>query len=143
LIALVVESATIPGLRGPFYALVVVGMYLLIQNLESVFLVPRVMGRSLNLHPFVVLVAVVFGAKIAGLMGVILAAPVTATLRLFAAYLWSKLADVDQFGAPARQPSGAVPAPGPALAPAIPAVLAWPEDAEEASEVSEGEIVQE
>ena len=71
------ESQTIPGLQGVLFALIVIGMYVLLQNLEAVFLVPRILGGNLNLHPFVVLVAIIFGARIMGILGIILAAPVT------------------------------------------------------------------
>jgi predicted PurR-regulated permease PerM len=141
LIALVAESQTFPGLEGPPFALVVMATYFLIQQLESVLLVPRIMGSTLNLHPFVVLVAVVFGARIAGVLGVILAAPVTASLRLFATYLWSKLFDVDLFHKPSRRRvTGVFPTVNPVLIPAMPAALQSPNGAED---ISEGEIVEE
>lgn len=140
LIALVAESQTFPGLGGPPYAFVVMATYFLIQQLESVLLVPRVMGSTLNLHPFVVLVAVVFGARIAGLLGVILAAPVTATLRLLGMYLWSKLFDIDVFHRSTRRRVTTVISSNPVLIPAMPAALASPNGGED---ISEGEIVEE
>lgn len=91
LFALFFPSATIPGLEGLFFMLVVVVVWTGLQNLEAIFLVPRIMGDSLDLHPFVVIVAVIGGASLAGALGVILAAPVVATLRLFGDYLFLKL----------------------------------------------------
>ncbi|GAB4569366.1 MAG: hypothetical protein Kow0077_01760 [Anaerolineae bacterium] len=91
LFALFFPSATIPGLEGVFFMLVVVLVWTGLQNLEAIFLVPRIMGDSLDLHPFVVIVAVIGGASLAGALGVILAAPVVATLRLFFDYLYIKL----------------------------------------------------
>ncbi|MBI5931857.1 MAG: AI-2E family transporter [Chloroflexi bacterium] len=140
LMALVAESQTFPGLGGPPYAFVVMASYFLIQQLEAVLLVPRVMGSTLNLHPFVVLVAVVFGAKIAGVLGVILAAPVTATLRMFGTYLWSKLLDEDMFHRPSRRRVTTVISRNPVLIPAMPAALASSNGGED---ISEGEIVEE
>lgn len=99
IMALVTPSTTIPGLEGGLlFGLIVVAMYVGLQAIEGLFLVPRVMGYTLNLHPFVILVALVFGARFGGVLGVILAAPVAATLRLLAAYLWTKIFDVDAFG---------------------------------------------
>jgi len=49
------------------------------------------MGNSLDLHPFIVIVAVIGGATLAGALGVILAAPVLASLRLLGNYLVLKL----------------------------------------------------
>ncbi|MEQ9027255.1 MAG: AI-2E family transporter [Aggregatilineales bacterium] len=97
LIALFSQSATFPFLEGIPYALVVLVTWIGIQNLESLFLVPRIMGGSLNLHPVVVIMAVITGATVAGALGIILAAPAVATLRLFGLYLYGKLFDMDPF----------------------------------------------
>jgi predicted PurR-regulated permease PerM len=96
-IALVSTSSTLPFLSGPSLALAVLVVWLIIQQLEALFLVPRVMGSNLDLHPFVVIAAIVFAASIAGLLGVILAAPATATIRLFARYIYGKLTGRDSF----------------------------------------------
>jgi predicted PurR-regulated permease PerM len=97
IIALVSTSSTLPFLSGPSLALAVLIVWLIIQQLEALFLVPRVMGSNLDLHPFVVIAAIVIGASIAGLLGIILAAPATATIRLFARYIYGKLTGRDSF----------------------------------------------
>ncbi len=97
IIALVSTSSTLPFLSGPSLALAVLIVCLIIQQLEALFLVPRVMGSNLDLHPFVVIAAIVVAASIAGLLGVILAAPATATVRLFARYIYGKLTGRDSF----------------------------------------------
>jgi predicted PurR-regulated permease PerM len=100
LFALVTPSSTIPALHaGLLYAVIVELAYIAIQQLEAIFLVPRILGSSLDLHPFVVLVAILIGASLAGILGVILAAPSAATLRLFGRYLRGKLLDEDPFPA--------------------------------------------
>ncbi len=91
LFALFFPSQTIPGLEGVFFMLVVIVVWTGLQNLEAIFLVPRIMGNSLDLHPFIVIVAVIGGATLAGALGVILAAPVVASLRLLGGYLYLKL----------------------------------------------------
>lgn len=103
LFALFSESSTLPFLSGPTFALVVIVVWTLIQNIESVVIVPRVMGDSLNLHPIVVLVGVIAGANLAGILGVLLAAPVIATFRMFAIYIYGKLTDRDPFPPPKRR----------------------------------------
>ena len=96
-IALLSESSTFPFLFGLPFALVVAATYVVIQQVESYYMVPRVMGGSLNLHPVVVIIALLIGASVAGALGVILAAPLTATLRLVWTYIYGKLFDVDPF----------------------------------------------
>lgn len=100
LFALTTDSATIPSLdAGLIYAVVVSLSYIVIQNLEAVFLVPRILGHSLDLHPFVVLVSILIGANLYGVLGVVLAAPTAATLRLLLRYLRGKLLDEETFPA--------------------------------------------
>lgn len=99
LFALTTDSATIPGLdAGLLYAVVVSLTYITIQNLEAIFLVPRILGSSLDLHPYVVLVGVLVGGSLAGVLGVVLAAPTIATLRVILRYVRGKLLDEDTFG---------------------------------------------
>ncbi len=110
LFALTTSSSTISGLdAGLMYAVIVSLTYIGIQQLEAIFLVPRILGHSLNLHPFVVLVAILIGSNLAGVLGVVLAAPMVATIRLFGRYLRGKLLDEELFPAlpvvPAQQTS--------------------------------------
>lgn len=58
-------------------ALLVVGLVVVVQQIEGDVLSPLVMGRALRLHPLVVLVAVTVGAIAAGFLGAFLAVPVT------------------------------------------------------------------
>lgn len=102
--------ATIPALfialfRGSIYlplsnfwfAVLVVGLYTLIQQIENAYLVPRIMGRRLQLHPVVVFIGVLAGGVLAGALGVLLAAPVIATGRVLLGYVYAKLLDQDPF----------------------------------------------
>lgn len=104
LLALSAQSNTLPFLEGPTFALVVAAVWIGLQQLESVFLVPRIVGGSLNLHPFVVIIGVIAGANLAGALGVILAAPVIASVRVFGQYLYNKLLDHDPFPPPGETP---------------------------------------
>ena len=63
-------------------ALLVVACYVLIQQLESNVLTPRIQGQALRVHPIIVLLAVIGGGEIAGLAGVIFAVPVLAMIRV-------------------------------------------------------------
>lgn len=78
------------GLSPWVFALIVAGVFFLIQQIENNILVPRIIGSSLNLKPLVVLLAVFAGGTIAGILGILLAAPVFATLRIWLGYIYSK-----------------------------------------------------
>jgi predicted PurR-regulated permease PerM len=108
LLALTSTSATLPFLEGVPFMVTVIVVWTLLQNLEAVILVPRVMGDSLNLHPVVVMIGVLAGAAIGGALGVILAAPVIASARVFGQYIYGKLSDADPFPPPAP-PTSAPP----------------------------------
>lgn len=92
------ESSWLGSLVGPFwFALIVLLLYGLIQRVENAYLVPRIIGRSLNLHPLVVLIGAVIGASVAGIFGILLAAPLLATARLILGYIYDKLLDKPPF----------------------------------------------
>jgi predicted PurR-regulated permease PerM len=80
-----------------WYALLVLGMYTLVQQLEGWLLIPKVIGRSLNLHPMVVFVAVIAGASVAGILGILLASPLLASGKLIFMYMYRKLTDQSPF----------------------------------------------
>jgi len=64
--------------QGPVAALVVIGITVLIHNLEGYLVGPLVLGRAVHLHPLAVLLALAAGGVIAGIVGAFLAVPVTA-----------------------------------------------------------------
>lgn len=99
LIALLQSNASWLGAQmGPFwFAILVLILYTIIQQLEGWLLIPRIIGRSVNLHPMVVLMGAIAGASIAGILGVLLAAPVLATARLVFLYIYYKLTDQPPF----------------------------------------------
>ncbi|HME88628.1 MAG TPA: AI-2E family transporter [Chthoniobacterales bacterium] len=72
------------------HPLIVTGIFILIQNLEGMFYAPRIVGQSVGLHPMTVIVSIfVWGLLIGGLLGPILAVPLTATIKvLLTRYVW-------------------------------------------------------
>jgi predicted PurR-regulated permease PerM len=72
------------------HPLVVTGIFLVIQNLEGMFYAPKIVGNSVGLHPMTVIVSIfVWGLLIGGLLGPILAVPLTATIKvLLSRYVW-------------------------------------------------------
>lgn len=85
------------GLGQFAFALATMGVMLLIQQIENNFLVPRVVGEALNLKPLTVIIAVIMGAAIAGIVGIILAAPVAAAIKLVGGYMWRKMLGLPPF----------------------------------------------
>jgi len=96
LVALFLGSTYLP-LSNFWFAVLVLGIYTLIQQLENAYLVPRIMGRRLQLHPVVVFIGVLAGGLLFGALGVLLAAPIIGTLRVELRYTYAKLLDEDPF----------------------------------------------
>lgn len=65
-------------------------LYTLVQQVENNLLVPKIQGDAVELHPAVVLVAIIVGGAIAGLLGAILALPLTAAARDVVRYLFRR-----------------------------------------------------
>ena len=77
------------------YALVVIGFVIVIDNIFDNLVSPRVLGHTLGVHPAAVLVAAIIAANLLGLVGVVLAAPVLASLMLAGRYIFRKMLDLD------------------------------------------------
>lgn len=95
------------GIDNVSFALITIGIYFIIQQLENNIVVPRVIGDSVNLHPVVVICGVVIGFNVGNLLGAFLAAPVIASLRIIGSYVHAKLLDYPPFEGrklPSNQP---------------------------------------
>ena len=75
-----VPAVFIAFTQSPMMALLVIVLYVLIQFVENNMLVPKVMQRAVGLNPVITIVVILVGAKIAGVLGIILAVPVTTAL---------------------------------------------------------------
>lgn len=74
---------------GVLDALIVGGAILVIQQVEGDVLQPLVMGKAVNLHPVVILLALTAGAVLAGIVGAFLAVPVAALAATIGNYVKS------------------------------------------------------
>ena len=66
------------GIKPAILTLVVL---VVVQQLESGFITPKVVGNSLGLHPLFIIISLLIGGKLFGLAGMILAVPVTGILK--------------------------------------------------------------
>jgi predicted PurR-regulated permease PerM len=69
------------GLDG--HLLAVLGWYVLVQNFEGFVLTPRIVGGSVGLHPAVVIVALLIGGDLFGFLGLLIAVPGAAVVKVF------------------------------------------------------------
>lgn len=79
------------------FALIVMGLYIVITQIESVYLIPRLVGRRVNLHPAVTFTGIISAALVFGFLGVLLITPTIASVRTILTYLVRKLRDQEPF----------------------------------------------
>jgi predicted PurR-regulated permease PerM len=87
------QGTTILGLSPLAYSGLVVGLAWLVDVFMDNYVTPRLMSNALRVHPAAVLISALVAFNLLGVIGVVLAAPVLATLKLFLAYLVAKLPD--------------------------------------------------
>jgi predicted PurR-regulated permease PerM len=83
------------GMGAVQYALLVVVLCLALDTIFDNLVVPRLMGRALGVHPAGVLIAAIIATNLIGIIGLVLAAPVLATLALLSRYVLRKMFDLD------------------------------------------------
>jgi predicted PurR-regulated permease PerM len=74
-------------------ALVVGVIYLVLRQMEDHLIIPNLVGRIVKLHPVIVIFTILAGAAIGGAMGLLIAVPVAATIKIILSYLYAKLID--------------------------------------------------
>ncbi|MFL5733814.1 MAG: AI-2E family transporter [Chloroflexia bacterium] len=74
-------------------ALAVALTYTILRQLEDNLVMPFLIGRLVHLHPLVIIFSVLSGAALAGILGLLLAVPMAATLKIVATYLYGKLSE--------------------------------------------------
>src|SRR3954468_22062776 len=66
------------------------------QQLENTLIQPQIQKRAVNVHPFIVLVAVLFGSTLLGVLGALVAIPVAASVQIGIREWWSYRRDVTE-----------------------------------------------
>lgn len=74
LVGAVAFLVTVP--QGAMLALYTLIFFIIVQQLENHVLIPLVMGKTINLHPVVVITSILIGGQVAGFFGVVLSVPI-------------------------------------------------------------------
>jgi predicted PurR-regulated permease PerM len=83
------------GMDPLYYTLLVFLIALFIDQVFDNIVSPRIMADALRVHPAAVLVAAIISASLLGVLGVVIAAPMLATLQLFGQYTVRKMFDLN------------------------------------------------
>jgi predicted PurR-regulated permease PerM len=91
-----IVGATLSGLiavlialvaKGPVTALILLGVVLLVQQLEGHVLQPLLLGRAVKVHPLAIVFSIATGTLLAGIIGALLAVPIVAVISTVSGYL--------------------------------------------------------
>jgi predicted PurR-regulated permease PerM len=97
------------GLSAGWYTATVVGGAVVLDQIFDNLITPRLYGQALGVHPAALLVAAIISANLIGLVGLLIAAPVLASLTLATRYAARKMFDLDPW--PDPEPESAIEFP--------------------------------
>lgn len=92
-LSLVITVVTDPGWWPVLKVLIV---FSVVQTLEGTVLTPRIVGESLGIHPLGVMLALIIGGQLLGLLGLIIAIPAAAALRVLFRSILNELNEPDR-----------------------------------------------
>ncbi len=95
IIGAILQDPTPFGLTKLMYVVLVMAIAMVIDMVLDHVLTPKLMGETLEVHPAAIMISALIGGQIFGLLGIILAAPTFATLKLLFGYATRKLFDQD------------------------------------------------
>lgn len=81
-------------LQSKTLAIYVILIMFAVQQLEGNIISPKILGKSLGLHPLVIILALLAGGHLYGLVGMIFAVPVTGILKVLLSFLIKKLIEM-------------------------------------------------
>lgn len=81
-IASAIPAVILGFIISPVKGLLVIPLYVLIQQIESHIVVPQVMKKAVGLDPIIVILALLAGAKLGGILGAILAVPIATIISV-------------------------------------------------------------
>jgi predicted PurR-regulated permease PerM len=88
-LAVIIALVSGQPLKAVWAALVL----LVVQQIDNHLISPNVMGRTVQLHPVVVMLALLVGASFAGLFGMLVIVPLAAVVKIVFLFIWSKYVD--------------------------------------------------
>jgi predicted PurR-regulated permease PerM len=87
------QSGNTFGWPGWVLAVVVGVIYLILRQAEDHLIIPNLVGHIVELHPIIVIFSILAGGALGGALGLLIAVPLAATVRIILVYLYSKLVD--------------------------------------------------
>ena len=97
LVPLIQGSSVFPNMSNGLFALLVIGISLVINQVMWSTVAPAILGDALDLPLAVIIIGVFIGTAVGGILGAFLVAPIMASTRVLLKYIFAKLAGIDPF----------------------------------------------
>jgi predicted PurR-regulated permease PerM len=91
------EGSNFLPISNGWFALLTGGVYLILNNFKTIYLQPRILGKSVFLHEGVVFVAIIAAIMLQGILGVLIVVPVLASIVVLGRYVRRKLLGLNPF----------------------------------------------
>jgi len=91
------EGSNFLPISNGWFALLTGGIYLILNNFKTIYLQPRILGKSVFLHEGVVFVAIIAAIMLQGILGVLIVVPVLASIMIIGRYIRRKLLGLNPF----------------------------------------------
>ncbi len=92
LVALIFGSSFL-NISNALFAVIVVAIFLVIQQVENIWWRPQIMGQTLRIHPGLVFVGVIGALALSGIVGALVIIPLMASIGVLGRYIQAKLRD--------------------------------------------------
>lgn len=87
-VVVAVPAAFIAYAESPVLALKIVLFYVIFYQIDAHYLMPKIMGKSIQLHPVLLILSLLIGAKLFGILGLLFAVPMAAVCKVLYKHLW-------------------------------------------------------
>ncbi len=96
-IVALIEGSTYLPISHVWFAALALGVYLLINNIKTIWIQPRVLGHSVLLHEGLVFIGIVTAIMLQGVLGVLIVVPLLATILVVGRYLRRRMLGLSSF----------------------------------------------
>jgi predicted PurR-regulated permease PerM len=108
-IVALLQTSNYLGLEPFHYMILVLAAFIILDQIFDYFIVPRFLGQSLGVHPGILLIVALIAANLIGIVGLVLAAPVLATVILISKYVLRKMFDMEPWQESDKSPKLNIP----------------------------------
>ncbi len=89
-----IPAVIFAALKGPMSALWALIVFVVVQQIESSIISPKIMQETVGIHPIIVILSLIFGGQLMGFWGMLLAIPVTAIIKVLLKHIISHILSV-------------------------------------------------